>query len=221
MADLTYPHTLTNGSTPDADQVQANFDAIKTLIESLDLDNLSSSLQGALVPAGSVTATARTTAPTGWLLCQGQAVSRTTYADLFSAIGTTFGAGDGTTTFNLPNLKGKVPVGVDSSDADFNDPGDTAGEKTHTLTSAESGVGLHSHGVSDPGHVHTAQDSQFSNEGYQTGSTGGYIGTGTTVNGPLTLSSTTGISIANASAAASSAHNNVQPSIALHYMIKT
>jgi phage-related tail fiber protein len=60
----------------------------------------------AAVPAGSVVQFARNTAPTGWLKANGAAVSRTTYATLFSAIGTTFGVGDGSTTFNLPDLRG-------------------------------------------------------------------------------------------------------------------
>jgi microcystin-dependent protein len=60
----------------------------------------------AAVPAGSVVQFARNTAPTGWLKANGAAVSRTTYASLFSAIGTTFGVGDGSTTFNLPDLRG-------------------------------------------------------------------------------------------------------------------
>lgn len=53
-------------------------------------------------------------APSGWLLCYGQAVSRTTYATLFAAIGTTFGPGDGATTFNLPDLRGRVAAGADN-----------------------------------------------------------------------------------------------------------
>ena len=65
----------------------------------------------ALVPSGTVSQTARATAPTGYLLCDGSAVSRTTYSSLFDAIGTVYGSGDGSTTFNIPNLKGRVPVG--------------------------------------------------------------------------------------------------------------
>ena len=67
-----------------------------------------------VLPTGSVIPFAGKTAPTGWRMCQGQAVSRTTYAQLFSVIGTTFGSGDGSTTFNLPDLRGRVAVGVDS-----------------------------------------------------------------------------------------------------------
>jgi microcystin-dependent protein len=61
----------------------------------------------AAVPTGVVATFARNTAPTGWLKANGAAVSRTTYATLFSAIGTTFGVGDGSTTFNLPDLRGR------------------------------------------------------------------------------------------------------------------
>lgn len=66
-------------------------------------------------PIGSIQAYGGTTAPSGWLLCQGQAVSRTTYAELFKAIGTAFGEGDGSTTFNLPDYRGKVPFGADAN----------------------------------------------------------------------------------------------------------
>lgn len=64
-------------------------------------------------PAGKTAYFARSTAPTGWLKANGAAVSRTTYASLFAAIGTTFGAGDGTTTFNLPDLRGEFLRGLD------------------------------------------------------------------------------------------------------------
>ena len=70
-------------------------------------------LQQRLVPSGTVLPFAGTTAPIGFLLCSGQAVSRSTYPDLFAAIGTTYGAGDGSTTFNVPDLRGRVPAGKD------------------------------------------------------------------------------------------------------------
>lgn len=65
------------------------------------------------LPAGTMVPYGAESAPTGWLLAYGQAVSRTTYADLFTAIGTAFGVGDGTTTFNLPDMRGRVPAGKD------------------------------------------------------------------------------------------------------------
>lgn len=67
--------------------------------------------------------------PNGWLVCDGSAISRESYAELFNAIGTIWGAGDGSTTFNLPNLKGKVPVGQDTADTSFNTVGKTGGTK--------------------------------------------------------------------------------------------
>lgn len=78
---------------------------------------------------GSIQMYAGSTAPSGWLICDGSAVSRDDYANLFSVIGTTYGSGDGSTTFNLPNLKGRVAVGYDSSDTSFNSIGKTGGSK--------------------------------------------------------------------------------------------
>ena len=69
------------------------------------------------IPAGTVLPFANNTTPTGYLYCNGSAVSRTTYAKLFSAIGTTYGKGDGSTTFNLPDLRGKFVQGANASDA--------------------------------------------------------------------------------------------------------
>ena len=96
------------------------------------------------LPAGIITQYAGTTAPTGYLMCQGQAVSRSTYAALFTALGTTYGTGDGSTTFNLPDLQGRVPVGKNGSGtfASLNTKG---GAETHTLTEAQM-----------PSHTHTA-----------------------------------------------------------------
>ena len=101
-------------------------------------------LLAATVPTGGVMSYIAATAPTGWLLCDGAAVSRTTYADLFTVISTTYGVGNGTTTFNVPNLKGRVPVGLDSTQTEFDALAETGGAKTHTLTSAQI-----------PGHTHS------------------------------------------------------------------
>ena len=67
--------------------------------------------------------------PNGYMFCDGSAISRTTYSELFSLIGTSYGSGDGSTTFNLPNLKGRVQVGIDTNDTDFNTIGKTGGSK--------------------------------------------------------------------------------------------
>ncbi len=93
----------------------------------------------AVVPTGSLIATARSSAPSGFLLCDGSAVSRTTYAALYEAIGTTYGEGDKSTTFNLPNLAGKFPLGKSGSHA----LGATGGEENVTLTTEQ--IPSHSH----------------------------------------------------------------------------
>jgi len=84
-------------------------DAWITVIDS----NSTSATNNHLAPTGSMTMWLTDTAPTGWLLCYGQAVSRTTYAALFNIISTTFGVGDGSTTFNLPDMRGRFPLGQD------------------------------------------------------------------------------------------------------------
>lgn len=71
------------------------------------------------IPIGSIQAFAGETLPTGWLLCDGSAVNRSTYSELFNTVGTIYGEGDGSTTFNLPNLQSRVPVGIDSSDSNL------------------------------------------------------------------------------------------------------
>jgi microcystin-dependent protein len=86
---------------------------------------------GSNVPAGAIVDWPGSTAPSGWLLCQGQAVSRTTYAALFAVCGTTFGIGDGSSTFNLPNPKGRVVVGLDAAQTEFNTLGKKAGANSH------------------------------------------------------------------------------------------
>jgi len=149
-------------------------------------------------PIGKICDFGGSSAPTGWLLCDGSAVSRTTYASLFAIIGTTYGAGDGSTTFNLPNCKGKTSVGFNAAEAEFDALGETGGEKTHLLTAAESGL---------PAHTHTAYVTANGTTGV-----GAYAFTGSTPGQPGIL--------ANSAANASSAHNNLQPYITLNKIIK-
>lgn len=98
-------------------------------------------------PAGIVLPFAGSVAPQGYLLCDGSAVSRDTYSALFAAIGTTYGAGDGVSTFNVPDLSGRVVLGVSNNHT----LGTTGGETAHTLTEQE--LPAHSHTVPAHGHA--------------------------------------------------------------------
>lgn len=150
-------------------------------------------------PSGSILIYGGATAPAGYLLCDGTAVSRTTYAALFAIISTTYGTGDGSTTFNVPNLKGNVPVGYDASQTEFNALGKTGGEKTHTLIIAE--MPRHQHGMSPLGQPLT------------------YIGTGGSLTTPAGGTTVAGANIDNQGF--DGAHQNLQPYLTLNFIIKT
>lgn len=170
----------------------------------------------ALLPAGTIAGFGGAAAPTGWLLCDGSAVSRAVYSILFSAIGTTYGAGDGSTTFNLPNLKGKVPVGLDATQSEFDVLAETGGAKTHTLSTGE--IPAHSHGVNDPGHSHAIETRTAGTAGGVMTSWGGSSVQDAALGGVIS-SVGAGISIQNAGGGG--AHNNLQPYIVVNYIIKT
>lgn len=150
------------------------------------------------VPAGGVIDFAMSSPPTGYLVCDGTAVSRTTYSALFSAIGTQHGSGDGSTTFNLPDYRGRVRVGYDVTQVEFDNIGEAGGEKTHLLTSSESGV---------PAHTHNAQFSTASGGGSGTFA----IADNTSGRSSGANLTATNCVLANTAANASSAHNNLQP----------
>lgn len=109
----------------------------------------------AAVPIGSITMWSTTTAPAQWLLCNGAAVSRNLYAALFSVIGTTYGVGDGSTTFNVPDMGGRLARGVNGSYA----LASTGGSDTVNLIATD--LPYHAHLLTDPGHFHNyAQGGQ-------------------------------------------------------------
>ena len=156
-------------------------------------------------PSGVVVPYAGSSAPTGWLLCGGQAVSRATYATLFTAISTTYGAGDGSTTFNLPDLRGRAPHGVDNmggtaanrvtvgaSGITGTTLGSAGGTETHTLTTAQM-----------PAHTHT-KGSTCGGVNFSNGCSPGYADGGNT-----------------GSTGGGGAHQNMSPTIMLNYIIKT
>lgn len=167
------------------------------------------------IPSGTVAMWISNVAPTNWLVCDGSAVSRTQYASLFSAIGTTYGMGDGLTTFNLPNLKGRVPVGRDSTQAEFDTLSETGGEKTHLLKAAESGLPSHSHNVTSAGTIAGPEGKLWADYGAG-GTTQVAIGqrVAATVWGqPFSAQATT-------AADAAQAHNNLQPYSVVNFIIK-
>lgn len=113
-------------------------------------------------PTGSVIAFAGSSAPAGWLLANGQAVSRTTYADLFAVVGEDHGAGDGVNTFNLPDLRDRAPVGVSAT----KQLADKAGVDSVTLSTNELPVHTHTINHDHPA-VGTSTDSHFHTLGFE------------------------------------------------------
>ena len=167
------------------------------------------------------------TAPSGWLECNGQAVSRSTYSDLFAIVGTIYGAGDGSTTFNVPDLQGRVIMGeggntAGRTPADLESIGDTGGSQTANLVL--DNLPSHSHQTFAPGSTVVGFGPLYSpceNQGgrrimFDSGGRGGrgckggkgWLGVNTTTNNTGTTGAGTG-------------HNNIQPSTVVMYLIKT
>ena len=169
----------------------------------------------AVFPSGVIMMYAGTVAPTGWLFCQGQAVSRATYAglnSLASAAGyaSPWGAGNGTTTFNVPQLTGLVPVGSGTGFA----LGATGGATT------ASGVINHTHAATDSGHQHESPGGGNFVETQVSAVIGSGSAYGTTASANLTRSGTASITTANPSGGVSSI-SLYQPYLVIGYIIKT
>jgi microcystin-dependent protein len=191
-----------------------------------------------LVPAGALMPYAGSSAPDGWLLCYGQEVNRTTYADLFTAISTTYGEGDASTTFNLPDLRGRVIAGQDdmggvsadrltdqSGGLDGDTLGDTGGAETHTLVQDE--LAGHTHtgttGTESATHTHTENTAIVSaTSNAQSGANFAAV-TAVTNSGLNTgnQSANHTHTFTSAGTGSDDPHNNVQPTIILNYIIKT
>lgn len=117
-------------------------------------------------PVGSVLPYAGSIAPSGYLFADGTAVSRTgVTADLFAVVGTTYGIGNGVTTFNLPNFSGRVPVGLDGTQTEFDVLGETSGEKTVVLDATK--LPQHLHSITDKQHLHPENTHDHSIGGAQ------------------------------------------------------
>lgn len=158
------------------------------------------------------------TPPGHALMCYGQAVSRVTFSELFNVIGITYGPGDGLTTFNLPDLRGRGLAGRDNmggtaanrltaagSGVNGSTLGAAGGAETHTLTNAQ--IPVHSHGVNDPTHAHTVYDPTHTHGVYDPGHAHAYdrvsvangqgsqVGTANNHTSGTTSASGTGISL--------------------------
>lgn len=171
-----------------------------SIVEEIDNGGGGSQVLGDTLPIGIIMEYPGSNIPSGWLLCDGQAVSRTLYSELFNLLGTTYGSGDGSTTFNIPNLKGKVAVGKDENDTDFDTLGETGGEKTHTLSVSE--MPAHSHDL-----VYVKSNSTPLNNAGVSGFNSTNTGVGTKENA---VENTGG----------GQAHNNLQPYIVQNFLIK-
>lgn len=208
-----------------------------------DVIDSAGSPAGGTMPVGTLLPYAGTTSPDTniYLLCDGQAVSRTTYADLFTVVSTTFGVGDGSTTFNVPDLRGRIPMGLDNlggtpanrvTDADADALGGTVGAQDHTLTEAE----LPSHSHSQTSHTHSVNPPSTSVSFNQTirrvgnyaiggASTADAYGpySGTTLTGTVDVASFTSGSGGGGSTGGTgsgNAHSILQPSMAIGYLIR-
>lgn len=176
------------------------------------------------VPIGTIADFAGNSAPEKWFLCFGQAISRTEYADLYSIIGTTYGAGNGSTSFNIPDLRGRVSAGKDDMGGQDSyrlsglfgsiarTLGGAMGLSYHVLTTPQ--IPKHTHPIIDPGHVHFRGVYQ-AQQGVSYVGPGGnpaFSGLGSTE------PSFTGITMQ--SSGGDEPHNNTQPTFVLNKIIK-
>jgi microcystin-dependent protein len=143
----------------------ANVTTAKIADSNVTLEKLVAAVQQSLVPAGAVQAFAMNSAPSGWLAANGSNVSRSTYAALFSAIGTTYGAGDGSTTFALPDLRGYFLRGT-GTNSDGTASG-TFGAKTADALKTHTHSVSGNTGTESAGHTHSVSGSTSSNGAHQ------------------------------------------------------
>lgn len=191
-------------------------------------------------PTGAIFQWPTGAAPTGYLLCDGSAVSRSTYSALFGVISTAFGVGDNSTTFNLPNLSGRFAVGFDAAQTEFDALGETGGAKTVTLTESQMPAHTHvqnahthvqdAHTHVQTGHTHTipvgatddtAAPFDRADAGTNTSGANATTATGSTVavnqNATAVNQNATAV---NQSTGGGAAHANLPPYLVVNFIIK-
>lgn len=160
----------------------------------------------ASLPAGTIVQWGGANAPANWLICDGSAISRSAYSSLFAAIGVQFGVGDGSTTFNLPDLRGRVAVGKNTGT--FSTLGATGGAETHTLTESQM-----------PSHTHAIRNASGTGGNGLAASSGTGADDGNYAFADQWYTSSTVFGVT--ATGGNQAHNNLQPYIVLNYIIKT
>jgi microcystin-dependent protein len=153
-------------------------------------------------PGAQILLYAGTVAPLGWVFCDGSAVSRVNFAELFAVIGTTYGPGDGSTTFNVPDFRGRIPAGFDSTQTEFDVLGEKGGQKTVTLDVTQL-----------PAHTHTVLGYSGVDDKNFTGNVGRLNAADTYGQGTTAYDKPTG------SVGGGGAHNNLQPYTTINYII--
>jgi microcystin-dependent protein len=206
-------------SRPTASSVKAGTHYYATDAGAYSVSNGSTwGLLGSPSPVGAMSQYAGASDPidadgvTRWLICNGRAISRTTYATLFTVLSTTYGSGDGSTTFNIPDLRGRVPVGADPTGAHLpvNEPAlaSGGGEEQHTLSTGEMPV--HDHGYG--GYVAIGATATFGAQPVASSPD-----EATAVNYPVEgLDNEPNTS----NAGSGDAHNNLQPYLAVNHIVK-
>jgi microcystin-dependent protein len=184
------------------------------------------SISGGSVPSGAMLDFAGTSAPAGWLGCDGSAVSRATFSSLFTAIGVTWGSGDGSTTFNIPDFRRRTAVGSGGSGTGVlgNTVGNVGGSETHTLTQAElpTALGTASSMVTDPGHTHLEVVGTGTGAHVAVQEVSANVANGQTTEASV-ISNTTGITVGTTitNSSGGNPHTIIQPSAIVLKIIKT
>lgn len=174
-----------------------------------------------VMPSGVIFDYAGSSVPTGWLVCDGSAVSRTTYANLFTAIGATWGAGDGSTTFNVPDLRGRAAIGSGQGSGLTNRTlAGTGGEETHVLSVAE--LAAHNHPASDSGHGHGLTQTGLAVQNDPASTQGMMVSpSGVKAQGDPISVNTGNASVSTSNTGSGTGHNNMQPFAVVTKIIKT